>query len=492
MKRSKWSILALAITAATSQLAYAAEVANDDSKDIGPELLAQGLSGSSQAQSTGFIEGSDLTLLSRNMAYYKNFRNTDPQSQNYRNEWAQAEMLTFTSGYTQGTVGFGVDAFANGAVRLNSGGGTGGSSILPANGSHCAENDAGETVSCQGQDGYGMVGGAVKMRISETELKAGDLNPQSPVFGTWDGYLMPAHTNGLMFSSNEIKDLALQGGHFTSGNSENSTNRSGNLGTTYGYTRVDSANYIGGDYSFSEDLSGGLHAADFEDVWHQYYADLYHHWALGEETSLLTSLNYYKIDDAGDSRAGKINNDSFSAALALTTGAHTFTFAHQRINGDTPFDYLGISGFSGADNAANGANPLSAYNGGGSIWLANSSQWCDFNAPGEKSYKLQYDLDASSLGIPGLSFMTRYVTGKDADGTGADAAGAYGWENEVRNGEEWERDIQVAYVVQDGTAKGLSFKLRQATYRGNSDANINAGADNEEVRLITEYPLDIL
>src|SRR3990167_8678511 len=162
MKRSKWSILALAITAATSQLAYAAEVANDDSKDIGPELLAQGLSGSSQAQSTGFIEGSDLTLLSRNMAYYKNFRNTDPQSQNYRNEWAQAEMLTFTSGYTQGTVGFGVDAFANGAVRLNSGGGTGGSSILPANGSHCAENDAGETVSCQGQDGYGMVGGAVK------------------------------------------------------------------------------------------------------------------------------------------------------------------------------------------------------------------------------------------------------------------------------------------------------------------------------------------
>ena len=62
----------------------------------------------------------------------------------------------------------------------------------------------------------------------------------------------------------------------------------------------------------------------------------------------------------------------------------------------------------------------------------------------------------------------------------------------MRNGEEWERDIQVAYVVQDGTAKGLSFKLRQATYRGNSDANINAGADNEEVRLITEYPLDIL
>lgn len=492
MQIHKWSLLALAIAATSSPLAYAAEEANDDSKDVGAEMLAQEMSGSSQAQASGFIEGSGLTLLSRNMAFYKNFRNSAPDTQNYRNEWAQAEMLNYTSGYTQGTVGFGVDAFANGAVRLNSGAGTGGSSILPMNGSHCAENALGEPISCQGQDSYGMLGGAVKLRISETELKAGDLNPQSPVFGTWDGFLMPAHTNGLMFSSNEIKDLALQGGHFTSGNSENSTNRSGNLGTTYGYTRVDSADYIGGDYTFSENLQGGLHAANFEDVWHQYYADLYHHWALSEDTSLLTSINYYKTDDAGDSRAGQINNDSFSVALALTTGAHTFTFAHQRINGNTPFDYLGISGFDGADNGVTGGNPLSAYNGGGSIWLANSSQWCDFNAPGEKSYKLQYDLDASSLGVPGLSFMTRYVTGRDGDGTGADALGAYGWENEVKNGEEWERDIQVAYVVQDGAAKGLAFKLRQATYRGNSDANINAGGDNEEIRFSTEYPLNIL
>lgn len=492
MQMNKCSVLALAIAVATTQLGYAAEEADKDSKDIATEQLAQGMAGSSQAQAKGFIEDSHLTLLSRNMAYYKNFKNTDAASQNYRNEWGQAEMLTFTSGYTQGTVGFGIDAFANGAVRLNGGGGTGGSSILPSNNSHCEENALGETISCQGQDAYGMVGGALKVRISETEIKAGDLNPQSPVFGTWDGYLMPAHTNGVMFSSNEIKDLALQGGHFTSGNNENSTNRNGNLGTIYGYTRVDRADYIGGDYTFSESLSGGLHAADYEDVWHQYYADLYHFWALGEDTSLLTSINYYKTDDAGDSRAGEIDNDSFSVALALTTGAHTLTLAHQRIKGDTPFDYLGISGFNGADNGVNGANPLGAYNGGGSIWLANSSQWCDFNAPGEKSYKLQYDLDASSLGVPGLSFMARYVTGSDADGSGADPLGAYAWEHEVVDGEEWERDIQVAYVVQEGAAKGLAFKLRQATYRGNSAANINAGADNDEVRFSAEYPLDIL
>ncbi|MNL75805.1 Porin D precursor [compost metagenome] len=51
----------------------------------------------------------------------------------------------------------------------------------------------------------------------------------------------------------------------------------------------------------------------------------------------------------------------------------------------------------------------------------------------------------------------------------------------------------MAYVVQDGPAKDLSFKLRQATYRGNAAINdSNSGADNDEVRIITSYPLNIL
>jgi imipenem/basic amino acid-specific outer membrane pore len=483
MKIKKWSLLALAIAAATTQLSYAADaaMANDDSKDIGTEQLAQSMKGSSQGQSKGFIEDSSLTLESRNFGYYRNFKNTAPDTQNYQNEWGQAEMLNFTSGYTQGTVGFGVDAFANGAVRLSGGGGTGSTQVLPSNSNNC---DA-VTGSCQGQDAYGRAGGAVKVRISETELKIGDQKPQSPVFGTWDGYLMPQYVNGGLFSSNEISGLALQGGHFTSGTADNSTNRDGNLGTTYGYTRVDSASYIGGDYSFSDTLSGGLHAANYEDVWNQYYADLFQTWTISEDLALNTSIAYYKTDDAGDSSAGKINNDSFSMAMALTTGAHTFTLAHQRINGNTPFDYLAVSGDNGADNSG------ARYYAGGSIWLANSSQWSDFNAPGEKSYKLQYNLDASILGVPGLSFMVRYMKGTDADGTGADANGAYSFERAIVDGEEWERDIEVAYVVQNGPAKDLSFKIRQATYRGNSDANINAGADEDEIRMITSYPLNI-
>lgn len=465
MRMKTCTALALAISAASLPLAYAADATS--------------------APANGFLEESQLTLLSRNVALYRNLKNNSNaadnggvnSSQNYVNEWGQAEMLTFTSGFTQGTVGFGVDAFANGAVRLTGGAGTGGSNVLPGDNSNC-DALAG---TCQGQDAYGLAGGAVKLRVSETELKVGNLQPNSPVFGYSDLYLMPQHFTGGLLTSNEIAGLALQGGHFTSGNAENSTNQDGNLGTTYGQTRFSRADFIGGDYSFSDTLSGGLHASNYEDVWQQYYADLYHSWALGEETSLNTSLAYYKTDDMGDAKAGQINTDAYSLALALTHGAHTLTFAHQRINGSTPFDYLGVETGNGKFNPA------------GSIWLANSSQFADFNAPGEQSYKLQYDLDASSFGVPGLSFMTRYVRGSDADGSHADANGAYGFYSDLTDGKEWERDIQVAYVVQAGPAKDLSVTLRQATYRGNSAMNAtNSGADNDEIRIITSYPLDIL
>ncbi|MGH8435510.1 MAG: OprD family porin [Pseudomonas sp.] len=466
------SALTLAIAATTLQMANAAD--------------------SSQSQSNGFIDDSSLSLLNRNVAINRNFKNNNNaadsvdgvnSNQNLINEWGQAAMLTFTSGFTQGTVGFGVDAFANGAVRLTGGAGTGGTggvggvNVLPGNGSACDDL----TGSCQGQDAYGLAGGAVKLRVSETELKVGNLQPNSPVFGYSDLYLMPQHFTGGMLSSNEIEGLALQGGHFTSGNAENSSNQDGNLGTTYGQTAFNRADYIGADYSFSDTLSGGLHAANYEDVWQQYYAGLNHSWALGDETALNTGIAYYKTDDSGDATAGKINTDAYSMALALSTGAHTFTFAHQRINGSTPFDYLGVETGGGKFNPA------------GSIWLANSLQFADFNAPGEKSYKLQYDLDASSFGAPGLSFMTRYVKGTDADGTHADANGAYGFYADLEDGKEWERDIQVAYVVQGGPAKDLSITLRQATYRGNSGMNAtNSGTDNDEIRIITSYPLNIL
>ncbi|MNC57982.1 Porin D precursor [compost metagenome] len=97
-------------------------------------------------------------------------------------------------------------------------------------------------------------------------------------------------------------------------------------------------------------------------------------------------------------------------------------------------------------------------------------------------------------GVPGLSFMARYITGEDIDGTKADPLGAYAG-GAGDDGKEWERNLEVKYVVQAGAAKDLSFRVRHSSWRANSDmaAFGSAGATAlDEVRLITEYPLDIL
>ncbi|HAV88472.1 MAG TPA: outer membrane porin, OprD family, partial [Pseudomonas sp.] len=75
-----------------------------------------------------------------------------------------------------------------------------------------------------------------------------------------------------------------------------------------------------------------------------------------------------------------------------------------------------------------------------------------------------YDYDFAGLGLPGLSFMTRYTKGSNIQ-----------LQND--NGNEWERNTDIAYVAQDGPFKGLGIKLRNATVRS------DFGSDIDENRL---------
>ncbi|MNJ72424.1 Porin D precursor [compost metagenome] len=75
--------------------------------------------------------------------------------------------------------------------------------------------------------------------------------------------------------------------------------------------------------------------------------------------------------------------------------------------------------------------------------------------------------------------MARYVTGEGANVEG------------TTNGKEWERDIEAKYVLQEGPAKDLSFRVRQATYRS-ADGVYYGSPSIDELRLIVEYPLSIL
>lgn len=56
-------------------------------------------------------------------------------------------------------------------------------------------------------------------------------------------------------------------------------------------------------------------------------------------------------------------------------------------------------------------------------------------------------------------------------------------------GKEWERDSELKYVVQSGTFKDVSLRLRNATYRTNYE---KFARDVDETRLIVSYNFSVL
>lgn len=301
----------------------------------------------------------------------------------------------------------------------------------------------------------------------------------APVFAVGGSRILPQTASGFQLQSSEIKDLDLEAGHFYSATSQDRNSREGGLYATYAGVEANTIDYFGGKYSITDNLTTSLYGAKLEDIWNQYYANVNLTTPFGGDTSLNTDFNIYRTTDTGDAKAGDISNTAFSLATALSfLKAHTITLAFQKVNGDTPFDYIGV----GKNNR-----------GGDSIFLANSIQYSDFNAPGEKSAQIRYDLKMAEYGVPGLSFMTRYVKGWDIDGTGLSANSQYrnsdGDPLYGSDGKHNETDFEAKYVVQSGPAKDLSFRIRQAWHFANAD---EGEGDIKEFRLIVDYPLSIL
>lgn len=422
-----------------------------------------------QAQQAGFIEGSRLSVLNRNYYFNRDHRdgyaptyNPGKASDNgYSEAWAHAIITRFESGFTQGTVGVGVDAFAMLGLKLDTGGGRNGGrssfDVLPV------DRDG------QARDEYSKVGGAAKVRLFDTVLRVGDVFPVNPVVAAGDSRLLPESFRGVTLENTSLQGLTLQAGRLHAMSQPVSSDLRENFVTFYGGP-VDSPwiAYGGGDYAINENVSVSLFGSRLKDVWNQYYAGTSVTWPLSDELALIGGFNFYNAKDEGRQRLGQFDNDIWSARFGVRYGAHTVALTHQRNNGDDDFDYLRQSD---------------------SIFLDNSIQYSDFNSPKERSWMLRYDLNMAAYGVPGLSFMTRYGRGSDADYSNANAYYMRRDDNgdPLTDQKRWERDIEVKYVVQTGAAKDLSLRVRQATTRATTFES-----DLDEVRVIVEYPLSIL
>ena len=426
MQMIKLSVIALAVAAASTQMAVASQ----------------------QSQSNGFIEDSKLDAHARVLYMNRDFRNKHKEKKSYREDLGLGLKAIYESGFTQGTVGFGIDAFGLQGIKLDSGKGRHGNGLFPTDGR-----------SGKAQDNYSQAGGAVKARISNTTLTYGEQFVDLPVLSTDDARLLPETATGFLITSNEIENLELHAGHFTALTAMDAVSHdSSNDGL------LKALDLVGARYNFTDNLSAAYYYSDADLKDNQtnkkHYVNGNYTLPLADTQSLNFDFNMYqtKFDQKG---ASSDRNNAYSIAAAYNLDAHTFTAGYQRMSGDVGYDY--------------------GYDGGGSVYLLNDVQYNDFTQKDEKSYQVRYDLNMDTLGVPGLSFMTRYVRGSDID---VGTKGAY----VTQNGKNWERDIQAQYVLQNGPAKDLSFRLRQATYR----AEGAVGNDVDEVRLIVEYPLSIL
>jgi len=415
----KHSLIALAVAAASSQLALAEVETN-------------------QADAKGFIDGYSAQILLRNTYWNRDMRDGIQD----RAAWGQGFIGKFESGFTQGPVGFGVDAFGLLGVRLDGGKGKAGgralSDLLAAHGDGSP------------RDEWGQIGGAVKVRFSSTVLKYGHQMPELPVLSIDDSRLLPESFTGTLLTSNEIEGLQIDLGRFTQDSRMAHSSRDPQ--------RLKSINLGGARYTTAnEGTSVALYASKVEDVYKKYYFGAYQSIGLGEQQALELDFNLYHTKDENSSD----KNTIWSLQSTYKTGGHGLILAYQQSTGDEGY-------------------PYDAGDGGGTIWLANSF-YSDFNSKKEKSVQLGYSLDFTEYGMEGLSWRSAYVVGQQK-GTGS-TDGKKARERDIYN--------QVTYTVQNGSLKDLSFKVRNGIFRASNNHSDNGSADMQEWRLFVEYPLDL-
>ncbi|KTT05016.1 porin [Pseudomonas oryzihabitans] len=435
------------------------------------------------SHAAGFVEDSKATLSLRN--FYINTDNRNGTANPSRvMDWGQGFMLNYQSGFTQGTVGFGVDAVGMLGLRLDSGSkanGANGGSVQ--NGTMFPRDTDNSAV-----DEFSSLGATAKMKISETEFRYGTLIPKIPVAVSNDGRLLPQTYRGAQVTSKDIQNLTLVAGQLQSAKNRNSTDQDqlSIAGANSGASARDSNkfNFIGGDYKVTKDLTLQYYFGQLEDFYNQHFLGLTHNVKLGDGT-FKTDLRYFDSNGQGENRKadttglyastgyyggtrtlGEVDNRLYSGLFTYSIYGHTFGLGYQGTNGNSAFPYLNEAG-------------------GASTYAITDIQINNFTRSGEDTWQARYSYDFGQLGVKGLTAGVIYQRGDNI----RTSAG-----NDFM---EWERDLTVSYVIPEGQLKGLGFTWRNASLRtdlpaASRQAGVPSQRDVDENRLIVSYTLPLL
>ena len=427
-----------------------------------------------QAGAAGFIEDSKASISSRTLY----FDNDQRESSGVDNrETATGLKFDYLSGFTQGTVGFGLDVQALVGVHLDGG-----------KGNHIAAGGITPTeTNGSAVDSWSRLGGNAKARFSKTELKVGNaLAPNLPILVSNDGRLLPQGFQGGILTSKDLDTVTITAGQLDKSIGRASSNWT-DLSVAGATQTSDHFRFVGADWKVTKDLTLQYYFANLEDFYKQHFLGLVHVYPISDNQSFKTDLRYFDSSSDGKNSngvagytfnnnggyaktAGEVDNKTWSAMFTYSLGGHALMVGHQQVGDNGGFVFLNQGSVTDGRGRPEG-------NGGSSFYLFTDSMVNGFTRAGENTTFGQYSYDFAKVGIPGLKAAISYLNADDIRGNTV--------ATRDRDYSEWERDMRVDYVIQNGPLKGFGTTLRHGTYR--ADSGLSGANDTDQTRLIFNY-----
>ncbi|MNO85986.1 Porin-like protein NicP precursor [compost metagenome] len=317
-------------------------------------------------------------------------------------------------------------------------------------------DNPGKPYAKRAADDYSKLGLTAKARLLDSnELFVGSLQPAGiAVIQPNISRLFPQTFEGQQLTSKAIDNLTLNLGHISHVKQRDSTDfekmgitsQSGQYASA---ARSDDFKFVAADYQITQDVLASLHFGRLQDIYQQGFVGLKYNTPLGPGR-LLGELRYFDGSDAGAALGGHVNNQTLSTNIGYSIDGHTISGGYQKLWGDTAYPLID----------------------GTVSYLFTELQVSNFSRARERSWRARYDYNFAASGLPGLTFTTVYVQGDQARVV-----------NMNQEGQEWERDTYITYVVQDGPLKNVGVQWLNATQRSNYTRN------TDENRLIFSYSL---
>ena len=393
-----------------------------------------------------FIDDSNVQLKFKNFYLDREYNQdtTGVVNKGYGN-WTQAVTLDAKSGYHDIGAGIqvGADLLAQYAVSLKANG----------NDIHMPF-DASEGKS---ERDNAKLGATLKVKVSETELKVGDLLPMSPVVFFDPSRQLLTTYSGAWLESKDLKNTKLTLAYIDGINARyDNQYQDLSLFPNNNFTKTtNDGMYIAGiDYQFTPKIAGSYWYADVTNIYQQHYAAGAFKTNLSEKTKLDAHIRYFDNSESGDKLYGSIDSQAVSAGAKINNGMHTVQFGYQQMFGE------------------HGKEATMFPTLGGWVPQPYLDNWsvASFIRKDERSWSLGYTYNFKDVGISGLTATVRHFRGDNIDFGAAKP-----------EGKENENNVIVNYVVPEGKLKGLGFNYMFI------DTNYNFGNDLQEHRIATTY-----